>query len=105
MGVDYTPVSGVGIEVTKDIKKKLVMANGGDFDGCLESLLDDLELVYQDAGSGSYTGEENTYYLKVEGSTLTEINRNSEPFLKKLEGFGISLTVDDLIMINDLCVW
>jgi hypothetical protein len=105
MGVDYNGVGGIGLEVTNEIKKKLVVANDGDFCGCMDTLLDDLEFEYREAGDGNYSGEENTYYIMVEGENLREIIENSEPFIERLSNMGIIVTFDNLKVIEDLRVW
>lgn len=106
MGIDYTPVGGIGLEITDEIKKKLVIANEGEaHDGCMDSLCSDLGLEYSEAGDGSYSGDENTFYLMVEGTTLMEINENSGPFLDKMYEKGIRVTASDLQVISELHVW
>jgi hypothetical protein len=103
MGVDYIPVGGIGIKVTHEIKKKLTIVNEGDCcGGCMDSLLSDLELEYAEAGDGSYTGEENTYYLMVQGSTLVEINENTDEFISKLKSYDIDVSVSDVKVISEL---
>lgn len=104
MGVDYSPVGGVGIKVTDKIKNKLRVANNGDGDDITE-ILDSLELPYAQAGDGNYSGNDNDFYLKVEGETLVEINSNAPAFIEKLKGYNVDISLNDLIMIEDLHVW
>lgn len=104
MGVDYSPVGGIGIEVTKEIKSKLIKANDGNYDD-MDSLLDDLDLPYKVAGNGSYTGNDNDYYVMVEGETLTEINSNTDRFIEVLGNLGVEIKLDDLKVIQELHVW
>ncbi len=106
MGVDYNGVGGIGIVVTSSMKKKLIILNEGECcDGSLEEVLDDLEMSYKEGGDGNYSGEENTFYLTVEGETLNEINENVEGFLETLNDAGIKVSQNDLKVIEDLHVW
>lgn len=105
MGVDYDGVGGVGVEITEEMKRKLVVANEGAFDGYMDELLSDLELEYKEGGSGSYTGKENTFYLMVEGDTLEEVYNNSKGFISKLSEMNIDIKLGDIVVIEDLHVW
>jgi hypothetical protein len=104
MGVDYSPVGGIGIEVTGKIKAKLKAAATDSYE-CMGELLDDLGIPYKEAGDGNYSGKENSFYLIVEGETLTEINNNAEKFIKNMSEFGIKVKSDDLVVIEELHVW
>lgn len=106
MGVDYSPLGGIGIRVTKEYKKKLIVANEGEtYDGDMVSVIEELGITAGTSGSGSYTGEENDYYMMVDGSTLMEINQNSAHFIKTLNSFGIDITEKDLEVIEELHIW
>jgi len=103
MGVDYSPVGGIGIEMTDEILG--VLQKQVDLYECKDSLLDELELSYSQAGSGNYTGAENTYYIMVDGDTLMEINKNAKVLSDKLKSFGIEIEAEDFDVIQDLHVW
>lgn len=106
MGVDYSPVGGIGVKLTHEMKCKLIVANEGEaHDGCVDSLLGDLEFCYAEAGDGNYSGNENDFYLLVEGDTLMEINQNSKEFLQRLNSYGIKIKEEDLEVISELHVW
>jgi len=105
MSIDYSPVGGIGLEVTDEIRKKLVVANKGDFDGDMNSLLSDLEFNYEEAGDGSYSGDDNIFYIMVDGDTLTEVNKNVKKLIKKLSSMKIEVDIDSFKIISDLHVW
>lgn len=107
MGVDYDSVSGIGIEVTADVRAKFVAAGlfteeeweDGDERDCLAKL----GLVTGTAGS-CYDNEGFTYYLFVEGKTLGEIIANSAKFVAALKNWGVDVNPNDLEVIADMMV-
>lgn len=105
MGVDYSPVGGVGVEVTKEIKKKLIVANDGDYDGDMDDLLSELGLTYAEAGDGNYTGDDNRHYIILEGDNFSELSENALPLISKLEDMGINIEYTDLKVLNELHIW
>ena len=106
MGVDYDCVSGIGIEVTADVRAKL-MAMGlfteAEWDCDPRECLHKLGLVTGTAGS-CYDNEGFTYYLFVEGKTLGEIIANSAKFVATLKHWGVDINPNDLEVIEDMMV-
>lgn len=106
MGVDYTGVGGVGIELTDD-HLKAVFASGKfteeeweeDHYACLE----ELGIEYAHAGN-AYSGEE-CIYLFVKGETLEEVYNNAPTFCEKLKEIGIELEPGKLGIIADMHIW
>jgi len=106
MFFDYSPVGGVGIQLTKEMVERLI-SNGkfseddweDDPDGCI----DELGMSYQTAGN-SYS-DETYHYLLVEGSTLMEINENVDDFVSELSKNGITISKEEIHVIRDLHVW
>jgi len=105
MGVDYDANFGIGYR----LKNKFFEddENGEEFD--MESYLDDVitdDFRYFKTGSGSYTGEENEYYLVIKnpfetGLDLTEKKKLLDDFLAKND-----LEVDgDFDVVGGLHVW
>ena len=106
MGVDYSPVGGIGIKIEGKIKNKLIVANDGEsYDGDMDSLCGDLDLTCSESGDGNYTGDENDWYIMVEGETLMEINKNAPKLIEKLSGYGINIKMGELKVIQELCIW
>ena len=105
MSVDYKGVGGIGVLVTDSIRKKLVIANDGNYDGCVETLLCDLGIECEELGEGNYTGNENTFYMMVEGKTLIELNKNVQAFIKKLKSYKINIKEEDIKLVSGLLMW
>ena len=106
MGVDYDGVGGIGVKVSDQMIWSLLATDAfseedweEDPDYCLDSLV----VPYQTAGS-CYNGEDLTYYLLIEGSTLKDINENAPKFLDKLKSMGIESSPEDLIVISDIFI-
>lgn len=105
MGVDYSSVGGIGIEVTKGMIEKFITAGlftQENWDDDPGYPLRELKFPVKTAGSGNYTGEENVYYILVPGENLSEIIANEGMFRKKLAKFKIQLKQEDLLVISDL---
>lgn len=106
MGVDHESVGGIGIKVDRDMIEKFISSGLFTEDEWNEKdhqeLIERIEIDYDEAGSGGYTGKENIFYLTVKGKNLTEIMDNEEIFRDKLKKFGIILEQKDLIVISDL---
>ena len=107
MGVDHNGVGGIGIELTEEIRNKLIekgLFTQDEWDedeyGCLETI----NLPYSVAGDGNYGGDDR-YYLLVHGDNLEEIIKNEQEFRNHLQRLGIQLDQKDLIVISDLHVW
>ena len=113
MGIDYCGVGGIGIEIDDDMKElisnKYYSKNEMDEDDddyeevYFSEILDDAGIEYSEAGC-SYSGDLN-YYLLVDGSTLLEVQNNTEEFIKKLKDIGINITIEDLQVVSDLHVY
>ncbi len=104
MSVGYDAVGGIGIEVTPDIRNKLCSAYNNLEDDMVE-ILEATDFTYSEAGDGSYTGDDNTFYIMVEGKTLGDIIENAKKVSKSLSEFGISISDKDFVVIEDIHVW
>ena len=107
MGIDYSSIGGVGIEVTKEIREHLIsrgIFTQEDWDEDPIECLDKTGIMY-DTGGSYYDSESLSYYFLIDGSTLTEILQNEESFLLKLKSLGIELGRDDLQIISDYCIY
>tara|TARA_R110000744_G_scaffold281118_2_gene393060 strand:- start:154 stop:498 length:345 start_codon:yes stop_codon:yes gene_type:complete len=114
MGVDYSGIGGIGIELTDDMKEmisdKYYSVNNIDEDDddyeniYFSEILDDSGLEYSEAGSEGYGGE-GRYYLLVDGNTLLEVQNNTDEFIKNLKNVGIEITIEDLQVISDLHIY
>ena len=106
MGVDYANVSGIGVEVTADMRSKFIatgLFTEEEWDDDPRACLDKLGLVSGTAGS-CYDGCPFTYYLFVEGKTLGEIIANSAKFVATLKHWGVDINPNDLEVIEDMMV-
>jgi hypothetical protein len=108
MGIDYSAVGGIGVQLTKERIQKLIGANvfsqkewEADYGLCLKKL----KFPYSLAGDGSYTGEEHRYYLHIPGHNLNEINDNKEEFCKQFQDWNILLEDEDLAVLSDIYVF
>lgn len=106
MGVDYSSVGGIGVEVTDKMIQKFINAGlftdeefSVDPHGCLE----EVELEYSVGGS-AYSGDE-TFYLLVPGVTLKDINDNVIQFISRLSDLEIKINVNSLKVISDYYVY
>jgi len=114
MGVDYSSVGGIGIEIDDEIKNMITdrycTENGIEEDSdeydelYFSEILDELEIDYSEGGSGCYGGD-SSYYLLVDGNTLLEVQNNTDEFIKNLKNIGIEITVEDLQVISDLHIY
>ena len=105
MGVDYDAVCGIGVEVNDEIVDKFIENNifdRGDWEEDPGYCLEKTNLGY--GAAGSYYSGEVCYYLFVDGVNLAGINKNAPAFVDSLSKLGISIDVDDLIMIEDILV-
>lgn len=106
MGVDYNGIGGIGLEVTDEVLEKLHKYTKNKFiDDHTVDLIESLDISYSEAGSGSYTGQENTFYLMAEGDTLKEVTEGAKELSVKLKQLGIEIDPDDFEVISDLHVW
>jgi hypothetical protein len=103
VGVDYSPVGGIGIELTDEILG--VLQKAVDLYEDKESLLGELELDYKEAGDGNYSGDENIFYIVAEGNNLRETTESAIELSKRLKELGVDISSDDFIVIQDLHVW
>ena len=107
MGVDYSGIGGIGIELTEERRKKLIskgLFTEDEWDKDCYECLEEVNLPFSVAGDGSYGGDFR-FYLLVEGDNLKEILENEEAFRNRLQNFGIQLTQEDLGVISDLHIW
>ena len=107
MGIDHNGVGGIGIELTEEIRNKLIenkLFTQDEWDEDKYGCLEEINLIYSVAGDGSYGGKD-IYYLLVKGDNLKEILENEEVFRNHLKTFGIQLTQGDLSVISDLHTW
>lgn len=103
MGVDYSPVGGVGILLTEDMEEILIkQVNDGEYDD-IDSVLDELEFSYDMYGNS--LSDNPSYCLLVNGTTLIDINKNAPDFIKKLNDLGINISLEDLKVIEELHIW
>ena len=116
MGVDYSPVGGIGILLDREMLTKASKVTGIKLDFgreeddtyCvreqIQDILSEISVPYSEAGS-SYSDEELDIYLQVEGETLVEINNNVSEFIDRLKKFDINITKERLVVIEELLVW
>lgn len=106
MSVDYDSVSGIGIEVTPEVRERF-MATGlfdaDDWDRDPHACLQKLGLVTGTAGS-CYDNEGFTYYLFVEGKTFGEIVANVPGFVATLASWGVDVVAGELELVSDMMV-
>ena len=64
MGVDYTGNYGIGVKV---IKKEFTEDSEyyEDFNTYLDDVLENTNYYYFEVGEGSYTGEDNYFYICI----------------------------------------
>jgi hypothetical protein len=106
MGVDYTGVGGIGIEVDDKVLATFIenkVFSEEEWDEYGSECLEEIGVPYQTAGS-AYSGEE-TNYLFVPGDTLGEIQANAPKFIETLKKHGCNISEKDLLLISDLHVW
>ena len=119
MGIDYSPVGGIGIEIDEEMRsliefKYYVNTYGiGKIEDLedleeyeeldFQEILEECFLPYSMAGC-SYSGN-HCYYLMVKGETLLEIENNYQEFIDSLKEYGISIIKEDLMVVSDLLVW
>lgn len=99
MGVDYSPVSGYGLEITDDMKELLMRSQKID---CIEDLMEWIDLPYDIAGDG-LAGEEYAYVF-VWGNTPEELIENTPLFLNSLKMKGINVKKSDLSFVEDMYI-
>ncbi len=106
MGVDYTGIGGVGIEITEEMQEMITEKYNveNDEEVYFVEILDEIGIEYSEAGSGNYSGEARYYFL-VEGSKFSEIQDNTDDFIKSLKDIGIEITSEDLDVISDIHMW
>jgi hypothetical protein len=105
MGIDYSGVCGIGVKVNDEIVDKFIENNifdRGDWEDDPDYCLEKANFIY--GAAGSYYSGEVCYYLFVDGANLAGINKNAPAFVDSLSKLGISIDVDDLIMIEDILV-
>ena len=101
MGVDYTPNYGIGFKVNFDIQED-------DFylGEHLEEELSDSSYRYFRVGEGSYTGEDDDYYVVLDSflpiETLKERTELLKEFLLEKDLIESSQEVD---LVGGLLVW
>ena len=106
MGVDYSGVGGIGIEISEEMKDILLdkhTSENEDDEVYFSEVLDDLGIEYQEAGSGGYGGEARYYFL-VKGNKLSEVQENTPAFIESLKDVGIKIDVKDLRVVSDLYI-
>lgn len=109
MGVDYSGVGGIGIELTDELYKKLIKAGGfsetalGDRHEFLYELEDKFKC--KEAGDGALTGDEPVIYLCVPGDNLERINNNAGKFIEDFRKIGYTIETKDLLIIEDIYVY
>ncbi len=108
MGVDYSGIGGIGIEITEE-RFALLLKHGlftqEEWDNDPWYPLEKLKFPYAAAGVGNYTGKKNTYYVLVPVDNLTEIIANEAQFRGTFAKYGIDLQQKDLMVIVGLYVY
>lgn len=107
MGVDYNAVGGIGVEFNNKLQRKAIELGyfteeewNEDPYSCVESL----KIRYAPAGD-DYGGDAYWYFL-VEGSNLTQINKNKEAFLNTINNkFNVEYKEEDLKVISEIHIW
>ena len=109
MGVDYTANYGIGVKLESLDFEEL---NLEDIE-CMDEYLDELpepegiETEYFEVGEGSYTGEDNDYYLCIK----SPMNEGVRELKKKIDLFGNYLRrnnikyVGKVDLVGGLNVW
>jgi len=110
VGVDYTGIGGLGVVFNKTMLKNcfstgIFSVEEWQYD--YHSCMDKTGFEWAEGGSYSYTGDDDdlTIYLLLKGATLTEVLHNEEEFIVKVMGLGVSITRDDIKIIEDIHVW
>jgi hypothetical protein len=107
VSVDYNGVGGVGIKITEEMIAILIdrkLFTSEEWEGDKHSCLETLGIIYEEAGSGAYGGDQS-FYLFVAGETLDSVIVNAPLFIEKLAGVGIAITKEEIVVISDLCMW
>jgi hypothetical protein len=67
MGVDYSAVFGIGVEVDNSYFDQFYDEDDDFVDkyGILDELLSDTDYSYGQSGDGGYTGRENNWYIYI----------------------------------------
>ena len=105
MSIDYDGVGGCGILITDEIIQKLISTGKitqDDWEDNKTEVLDKLSILYQLAGS-SFSGLLHYYWI-IQGSKLLDIISNVSEFIKQLSKIGIIITLDDIIVIEDILI-
>lgn len=111
MGVDYSGVGGLGINLSySDVMSHSVLCNNGEFDlGTIDEVLSDKEIKYSETGYGAYKyyDDHNFSLLLLVGTDkYTEFENEVPIFLEKINSLlGTTYTKDDLRCYHELLVW
>jgi hypothetical protein len=106
MGVDYTPVGGLGVKVTDDMVEKFIASEEFTLNEWKDDpyfCLEELGFIYAETGN-SYTGRDQDFYLFIDGDNLAEILENVDDFIGDLANFGIHVTNADIKVVEELCI-
>lgn len=103
MSIDYSSIAGYGVEVCEsDLEGTKYYNEDSHLEEMLDEALDNTGLEYCSAGN-HFTGDAR-YYILLDDP----LNNDIEEFIKKLKGLDLDLNVrsqNDLLWINEVCIW
>ena len=113
MGISYSGVGGIGIELTEELIEKFISKGyftedewDDDYYECLETINQKLDI--ENSSAGNFYSDDNDdlrHYLFVDGENLKEILENYSSFIEKLKTVDIELSIEDLELVSDFSVF
>lgn len=103
MGVSYDGVGGIGIEFTEYMAQQAISTGQLSEEEWEEDDIWALEkLGFKCDRAGVY--DTGRLYIFVDGSNLTQVNKNKDSFINKLSKIGTQIQESDLEVISDIYV-
>ena len=108
MGIDYSGVGGVGIEISRHKVYEKVAKHFNDYDPDENDIDDYLYNVFYESDNvnfeyagNTYSNRDLTYYLFVNCNKYSELKDMVPKFLEELKTYGLEYTEEDLEIISD----
>ena len=104
MGVDYTPVAGFTVPLTKETLKKLDDIAPEGWEDEYETIFDALDIDYEEIGS-SYTGDTENIPLFVPEDAVGVDEQISQWLADLNAKMSTSFEIEDVIFVKELRIW